>query len=111
MKLLKLGMVCGALLVAACGGDDGAQGTKGDPGPAGPAGPPGSSGGNSAESINGITPARAFPGRTVRMTISGDNTNWTAAPTVAFDDAAITVSNVTVASPTALVLDVEIGAE
>lgn len=106
MKLVKLGMVCGALLLAACGGDDGAQGPAG---PAGPQGPAGEGNGAGAESINGITPARSFPGRTIRMTISGDNTNWTEAPAVTFDDAAITVANVTVASPTALVLEVEIG--
>lgn len=109
MKLVKLGMVCGALLLAACGGEDGATGATGPAGPAGPAGT-GDGGGASVESINGITPARAFPSRTIRMTISGDNTNWTTAPAVTFDDAAITVSSVTVASPTALVLDVEIGA-
>ncbi len=112
MKLVKLGMVCGALLLAACGGEDGATGATGPAGAPGPAGPAGSSGGAAAvETINGITPARAFPARTVQMTISGDNTNWTTAPAVTFDDAAITTSDIQVASPTALVLTVEIGAE
>lgn len=120
MKLVKLGMVCGALLVAACGGDDGAVGPAGEPGaagPAGPAGPAGSSGGSSsggaagAESVNGISPGRSFPGRTVRLSISGDNTNWTTAPTVTVDDAAVTASNVTVGSPTSLVLELKIGAD
>lgn len=109
MKLVKLGMICGALLVAACGGNDGTNGQDGAQGPAGPAGPAGDGNGAGVESINGITPARSFPGRTVRMTISGDNTNWSGTPTVTFDDPAITVASVTVASVTALVLEVQVG--
>ncbi len=103
MKLVKLGMVCGALLLAACGGDDGAQGAQG------PQGEPGPAGGAGESSVNGITPGRSFPGRTVRLSISAVNTAWTAAPTVAFDDAAIAVSNVSLASPTALVAEITIG--
>lgn len=111
MKLVKLGMICGALLVAACGGDDGIQGPQGEPGPAGPAGSSGASGGAGAgvESINGITPTRSFPGRLVTVSISGDNTNWTDATTVTVDDPAVTVNNVSVASSTSLVVDIQIG--
>ena len=113
MKLVKLGMVGGALLVAACGGSDGAQGPKGDPGATGATGPAGTGvgpdGGAIVESINGITPARGFTGRQVRITISGDNTNYATAPTVTIDDAAIKVGDVEVASPSAVILTLDIG--
>lgn len=105
MKLVKLGMVCGALLLAACGGDDGTPGAKGDKGDTGPAGEVG----NGAESINGLSPTRAFVGRTLQVSISGNNTEWseTAKPAVDFG-AGITVNSVEVASPTALLVNVTV---
>lgn len=69
--------------------------------------------GVAATSVNGITPARGFLGRKVTLTISGFGTNWSSAakPAVDFGDPEITVSpdDVTVASPTALVVVANIG--
>jgi Quinohemoprotein amine dehydrogenase, alpha subunit domain III len=102
-----------ALILAACGGDQGAPGVQGDPGKEGAAGPAGAAGatgpaGKAADgtpgSINGLTPGRAFLGRTATVEISADNIVFpetTAAADVKFGDK-ITVSKVVVASPTLL---------
>ncbi len=56
---------------------------------------------------SGVFPASGFAGRTVRVEISGDATNWTDGATVDFG-AGITASNVTVASPTDIFADIAI---
>jgi hypothetical protein len=64
-------------------------------------------------SLSAVTPARGFLGRKVTLTISGFGTKWTkeAKPTVDFGDPEITVdpNDVTVASPTALIVVAKIG--
>lgn len=108
----KLGLVGSLVLgasVIACSGSDGAQGPAGAPGAAGPAGPAGSNA-VGTESVSAITPARAFLARTIDVEIAGFGTNWsdTAAPTVDFG-AGITVKKVTVASPTGLLVNIQVG--
>jgi hypothetical protein len=93
--------VLASLLLGACG-SDGAQGPQG---PAGPAGP-GDQGGGGA-SINGLNPPKAFLGRKVDVTISGFGTAWTKDTKPAFGEA-ITVDEVQLASPTALVASITI---
>jgi hypothetical protein len=100
---------------AGCTGS-GSEGPQGEPGEAGPPGPPGRAGeagppgpgvdGGTgvAPSVSGITPASAFLARSGEVTISGYGTNWTSATTVDFG-ADIKVDKITVASPTALVVD------
>lgn len=56
--------------------------------------------------VSGVFPSSAFMGRQMRVEISGDATEWTA-PTVSFGDG-VTVGAVTVASPTALFVDVTV---
>jgi hypothetical protein len=101
MNYLRFARVSAPLYACAflaCSGSDGAPGKDGV----------------TATSVNGISPARAFVGRKVTLTISGFGTNWDKAnkPAVDFGDAAITVApeDVTVASPTALVVVATIGA-
>jgi hypothetical protein len=77
MRSIALGIVCLALV--GCGGED--------------------------ESVSGVFPSSAFLGRTVRVQVSGDNTNWGSGTSVDFG-AGITVSAVSVASPTALFADI-----
>lgn len=103
MKLVKLGMVCGALLLAACGGDDGTPGVKGDKGDQGEPGGVGSA----TASLSLISPARLVAGRTIQIAISGNNTAWddAAKPNVSFGEG-VTVHSVEVASPTALIVNV-----
>jgi hypothetical protein len=100
---------------AGCTGS-GSEGPKGEPGEAGPPGPPGRAGEagppgpgvdggtGDAPGVSGITPASAFLARSGEVTISGYGTNWTSATTVDFG-ANIKVDKITVASPTALVVD------
>jgi hypothetical protein len=82
------------------------SGCTGDAGPAG-------RDGVATTSVNGISPARAFIGRKATITISGFGTSWDKAnkPKVDFGDPAITVApdDVSVASPTALVVVANIG--
>ena len=116
--LRSLRLVCAltALAAAACGGDDGDPGPAGPPGPQGPPGE--GSGGTGAgggggptddpSSVNGITPSSAFLARSLQVTVSGDDTVWAdPAPTVSFGDG-VTVDEVKVASPTALLVTVTI---
>lgn len=56
-------------------------------------------------SISLVTPNRIIVGRTVEVAISGFGTKWTSAARVAFG-AGVTVANVRVASPTAILADV-----
>jgi hypothetical protein len=85
----------------------GSQGPPGEQGPSGEQGPPGQGvdgGTGVAPSVSGITPANAFLARSGEVTISGYGTKWTSATTVDFG-ADITVDKITVASPTALVVN------
>ncbi|HEU0030334.1 MAG TPA: hypothetical protein VFQ53_06875 [Kofleriaceae bacterium] len=56
---------------------------------------------------SGVFPSEAFIGRKVRVEISGDQTNWSSGATVSFGDG-ITVDSVSVASPSALFVDLTI---
>jgi hypothetical protein len=100
----------------------GSSGPQGETGEAGPPGHPGSvgeagargpgfdgGGGGDEPTINGITPAQAFLGHSGEVSISGNGTNWTSVPTVDFG-ANVTVDKVTVATPTALVVDFTVDA-
>jgi hypothetical protein len=116
--MMKRVMVLGVLglvgVLGACGsgsagpagenGEAGAPGASGAPGAPGEAGPPGSSA-TANPSLNGITPDHAFLARTQDVTISGFGTNWSATTTVDFG-MGITVNKITVASPTALEVNV-----
>jgi hypothetical protein len=59
---------------------------------------------------SGVFPAEGFTGRSLRVEISGDATQWSGTPGVNFGDG-VTVSNVTVASPTSLFADITIAAD
>ncbi|MEO6774208.1 MAG: hypothetical protein ABI467_14510 [Kofleriaceae bacterium] len=65
--------------------------------------------GGTDPSASGVFPAEGFAGRDLRVEISGDATSWTDGATVTFG-AGVTVSNVTVASPTDLFADLKIDA-
>jgi hypothetical protein len=58
-------------------------------------------------SASGVFPTAGFLGRSVRVEISGDATEWGASSKVSFGEG-ITVDSVTVASPTALFADITI---
>jgi hypothetical protein len=84
MHIHKLGYVLvGISIVAACGSDS----TK--------------------PTASGIFPADGFTGRTLRVEISGDATNWKDGATVSFGQG-VTVNSVAVASPTDLFADISI---
>lgn len=59
---------------------------------------------------SGVFPAEGFTGRSLRVEISGDATEWSGTPGVNFGDG-VTVSNVTVASPTTIFADITIAAD
>ncbi|MBI5534705.1 MAG: hypothetical protein HY898_18410 [Deltaproteobacteria bacterium] len=96
-----------------CSGSDGAPGApgaNGSVGPAGSAGPAGSSA-TANPSISAIVPSSAFLGRTIDVVIAGNGTTFDAKTdktTVKFGDD-VTVNNVTVASPTALLVNITVG--
>ncbi len=111
-RLLVLGVIASVGAFGACGGSQGAQGPQGPAGENGEAGAPGASGapGSSAvanPSVSAITPNKVFLARQAEVTISGYGTNWSSATTVDFG-AGIKVGTITVASPTALVVDITI---
>lgn len=58
-------------------------------------------------SASGVFPAEGFAGRELRVEISGDATNWADGASVTFGTG-VTVSNVTVASPTDLFAEIKI---
>jgi len=60
-------------------------------------------------SASGVFPAEGFAGRELRVEISGDATNWADGATVTFGTG-VTVSSVTVASPTDLFAEIKIDA-
>jgi hypothetical protein len=99
---------------AGCSGS-GSQGPQDKPGEAGPPGPPGprgpgvDGGTGVAPSVSGITPASIFLARRgVEVHISGSGTNWTPSATTVDFGADITVDKITVASPTALVVQLTV---
>jgi hypothetical protein len=57
--------------------------------------------------VNGVFPSSGFLGRTMRVEITGDNTNWGSGTKVDFGQG-VTVSSVNVASPTSLFADITI---
>lgn len=59
-------------------------------------------------SLNGVSPSSGFIGRSMRVEVSADNSSFGSSTTVDFGPG-ITVSSVTVASPTALFADIVIG--
>ena len=63
--------------------------------------------GGTDPSASGVFPTAGFLGRSVRVEISGDATEWGASAKVSFGEG-ITVDSVTVASPTALFADITI---
>ena len=63
--------------------------------------------GGTDSTVSGVFPAEGFTGRSLRVEISGDATEWSGSPGVNFGDG-VTVSNVTVASPTTLFADITI---
>ena len=84
MRNLRFALVFG-FVVAGCGGD------------------------STAPSASGVFPAEGFAGRELRVEISGDATNWADGAVVNFG-AGVTVSTVTVASPTDLFAEIKIDA-
>jgi hypothetical protein len=94
MRKLGLALVA-ALSLVACGDDDNNNTGNG-------------SGSAVTPTANGVFPAQGFIGRTVRVEVTGDATNWTSSATLSFG-AGVTVSNVTAASPTDLFADIQIG--
>jgi len=62
---------------------------------------------NPTPSASGVFPAEGFIGRKVRVEVSGEETKWADGATVSFGDG-ITVSNVTVASESAIFADLDI---
>jgi hypothetical protein len=110
-RLVMLGVLGLAGVVVACG-----SGSQGPAGPQGPAGTNGTNGTNATSpdgggspvnpSLSGITPPQAYLARTTELTISGYGTTWSGTPTVSFGGTDIAVSNITVASPTALVVSI-----
>jgi hypothetical protein len=62
------------------------------------------------QNASGVFPSEGFLGRTMRVQISGDNTQWNDGVSVDFGPN-ITVKSVSAASPTTLFADIEIGAD
>lgn len=101
--------LCGFLAASAlgCAGEPGAPGAKGDPGQNGVDGPSG--GAPEEPSLSAVVPGSAFLARSLDVTLSGASTAWTDKAQVDFGPE-IKVETVTVASPTALVAHVVVGA-
>lgn len=95
-RIVMLGASLLALYSLGCSGDPGPAGPKGDEGP------------SSDPSINAIVPNKVFLARSLDVTVSGFNTNWTEATKVDFG-AGIVVLKQTIASPTAIVATIEVG--
>ncbi len=95
-RIVLLGASLLALYSLGCTGDQG------------PIGPPGDEGPSSDPSINAVVPNKVFLARTIDVTVSGFNTNWTETTKVDFG-AGIVVLKQTIASPTAIVASIEVG--
>lgn len=108
-RLAWLGwMSCAALAFVVGCGSDGETGPAGPPGSEGSEGPPGQEG-TGEPSVNAITPGRAFLERRIEVIVSGNGTEWTSGAQVDFGPG-ITVEEVKVASPTALVATLTVDA-
>jgi hypothetical protein len=92
--------ICFALATG-CSGADGPQGPRGPAGAAADGGVPGS------PSISAIVPTSAFLGGSATVTISGNATSWSNQAKPDFGNG-VTVNSVTVASPTALVAEIDV---
>ena len=103
--------LCGVLAATAlgCAGEPGARGAKGDPGESGVEGAAGG-GATGKPSLSAVVPGSVFLARAIDVTVSGVDTAWSDAVKVDFG-AKITVKALTVASPTALVARVVVGAD
>ena len=93
-------LMAAILFAAACGGEV-PIGEQGPPGPEGPAG----TGTPGTPSISAVIPGMVFLGRDNSITVSGFGTEWTDATTLDFGDG-MSVTGLSVASPTALVANV-----
>lgn len=60
-----------------------------------------------ASSVSSVLPNVVYPQRRLQVTVSGDNTDWDAATTVRFGDGIDVVRQI-VASPTAIVADIDV---
>ena len=94
-------------LTLGCSGEDGSAGPAGPEGPAGATGPAGENA-VGEPSISSVTPSKAFLGRKAEVVISGNGTTWDDSTTVDFG-AGVTVASKVVASPTAIIAQLEIG--
>jgi len=95
-----------------CLGGLACSGSSGPAGPAGPAGAPGAAGppGGAATPTAGlVTPGVGLLGRTVQVTIAGENLGFAAATAPTFDFGAnVTVSNVQVIDPDSAIATVQV---
>lgn len=105
IRKIGLGLVA-LMLAAGCSGSDGANGKNGENGENGTDGQDGE-GFETTASVSGVFPGFALLGASTEVTLSGFATNWDETTTVSFGDG-VTVSNVRVASPTALIATVEV---
>jgi len=95
-------------LVAGCSGSDGSNGKDGENGTPGENGAPGENGSfDGTASVSGVFPGSAFLGGSVEVTLSGFATAWDDTTTLSFGDG-VTVSNLRVASPTALIATIDV---
>lgn len=103
MRLARLLCISIATVLVACSGSDGKDGAQGPEGPAGP----GADGGAGVASISAVVPATAFLGGSATVTISGNATDWSDQAQPDFG-AGVTVKSVAIASPTAIVADIDV---
>jgi hypothetical protein len=101
-------MIASGVLITGCAGPTGPAGKQGEQGEQGTPGTPGTPG-TATPSVSAVTPAYAYLGRTVDLTIAGSGTSWSSSTTVAFADPGITVNKVTAASAAGLLVNVTIG--
>lgn len=108
IRKIGLGLVA-LMLAAGCSGSDGANGKDGENGQNGENGTDGQDGEgfDTTASVSGVFPGFALLGASTEVTLSGFATNWDETTTVSFGDG-VTVSDVRVASPTALIATVEV---
>ena len=96
-------------------GQKGNTGEKGDPGQKGDTGEKGEKGDSAVSdaSINGINPNAVYVGLNATLQISGFGTQWKSSsiPTVTFESPKIHVNKTTVASPTALIVDITLDSD
>lgn len=88
-----------SLVVASCSAEAGPTGPAGPEGPQGPQGPAGP---GTAPSISAVSPLFLYREHEDTIVITGSGTSWTSAAQIDFG-AGVTVTQATVASPTAIV--------